>query len=294
MFKILKDYPNVQLPETIDLHLSKFEFVFNPSYCRINNYNFLALRVCEDRTSDIQSFLYKWLESDSIDILNLSKYCTVEFDINKVADPKLVVLDNDIYCTFNTGHTKGSSNQIFITPIKDFQNLRVKECIYNKRNAIEKNWSFFMKNDVLHCLYGLDPLKVLKVSREESKYIIFEEVDTTTNIGINASIGTQLSSLGGNQYFFMAHDKKIFRGKRIYFGIPLVFNKENYSLQKTSKSLFINSIETLFGNKFKFNRNLISCTYFSGCNVDEETIILSYGINDAAMKIVKVPKKNLL
>ena len=55
------------------------------------------------------------------------------------------------------------------------------------------------------------------------------------------------------------------------------------------KHFFIHSLWSLLGSKFKFNKNLRSCTYFSCLHkLDINTCVIGYGINDVNWRLKKV------
>jgi len=81
----------------------------------------------------------------------------------------------------------------------------------------------------------------------------------------------------------MAHEKRFLYNKRIYFGrlVCLSVIDKKFKITKVSPYRYIHSFRSLFGTIKKRNKNLISCSYFSGISQDiDSKIILSYGIND--------------
>ncbi|EAS19995.1 hypothetical protein BBFL7_02395 [Flavobacteria bacterium BBFL7] len=283
------------LPSNVNEHLAQFKYKFNPSVVLCDESTYLAIRVCVSVKSEIKAILYKWDSYQNLEILDLSNYCESNLEVQKVADPKLFEIDKIVYCTFNTGFVGGSYNKLFLASISDFNNIIIKECFFKDRQSIEKNWSFFKKNNVLHALYSVNPLIILKsININENNKLIFEKFYHKNSDLPKLSLGTQLAVIGKDEYFMIAHKKMYLKNKRLYYGVPLILNTNDLKVTTAGSNYLIDSYKSLFGNRFKFNKNLISCTYFSGICVLYDEFIISYGVNDVDMRIVKVKKESLL
>ena len=142
MIKFLKYARDFKLPETVLELLEKYSISFNPSLIVHDNIHYLAIRLKKDKQSKVTAKLIIW-DASRVQDINLSE--EFEPDITKVADPKLFLLEESVYCTFNTGHTAKEPNKIFLCKVENFGIREVKNCVYNERTRIEKNWAFFKK-----------------------------------------------------------------------------------------------------------------------------------------------------
>jgi hypothetical protein len=290
MIKTLSKYSCPALiPQATRSFLSTFPYVFNPSIIDGNGGVYMAIRVFNEDTGGIESLLFFWDSSESFQWMNLTNYFKEEIAIDKVADPKLFKLEDGSICgTFNTGYTERVSNSIFFFELDKTYVKSYYRCAYNKRERIEKNWAFYSHNNELCVLYSINPLRILKCSKSE-KILECEEIHVSslnTSFG-NLSLGTPLLSVSEDEFIFIAHKKYFHKKKRLYTGKPMVFNAQNNTIA-TQSSQVIHSLSSLRGTEKKFNRNLISCTYFSGIMKMRENIIVTYGINDIAWNLVQL------
>jgi hypothetical protein len=176
----------------------------------------------------------------------------------------------------------------------DFKITEYYECVFSDRARIEKNWGFFYKDNGIHCLYSINPLIILKANKINDGKIYFKTIHKITSPSLKKySIGTPLC-LVDQEHIFIAHKKIYFKGKRIYFGLPMRLSfKEKKPKIYIKNHKLAHSIKSLLGAKFKFNNNLISCTYFSGLYTSKNEVFLSYGINDVNWNIIKIKIKKL-
>ena len=265
--------------------------VFNPSILEFDNNYYVVFRCMG--TKDIckfESILIKFnVKNNRKDTISLSLYCQ-KFGISNCADPKLVMLDNEIWVTFNTGYNS-IQNDIYLLRISNELGIPSK-CILKGRKSVEKNWAFYKFKGELRAIYSLSPfqnvrLKWLDYSRNEFHFE-FENVDFNkiNSRRINLSIGTQLVYAKNNS-FLIAHQKIYFGSKKIYFGRFIRISEDYKNLQISSNVLF-HSYFSLLGSIPKRNKNLISCSYFSGLILKGNNYIISYGINDLSFAIKKV------
>jgi len=281
-------------PDCVEKHLSQFKFKFNPSFVKNKESNYLAIRVCKVEEEGIQALIYEWDDSGKYRLFNLSNHCHTNHGLSKVSDPKLFKIGHSVYCTFNTGHIENKSNQLFLFEIKDFEKIDIKECKYSERKRIEKNWSFFERNNELCALYSINPLKILKGTALDGGTINFNELYCEDSQLPQYSIASPMVQISKNKYVMISHKKLVCNNKRLYLGLPLIFNAKERTITRSRSTYLIHSFTSLFGSKFKFNKNLISCTYFSGIDMNRNNFILSYGINDIDMRIVSVNRKLLI
>lgn len=295
MIKTLSNYScSGLIPEAVRKFLKAYPYVFNPSIIDGDGGLYMAIRTYNEESERIEALLFFWVCSERFQWINLTNYFKEEGAIERVADPKLFKLEDGSICgTFNTGYTERASNSIFFFELHKTFIKSYYRCVYNKRERIEKNWSFYNYNNELFVLYSINPLRILKCSKSE-KTLKCEEIyvsSSNTSLG-NLSLGTPLLSVSKDAFIFIAHKKYFYKKKRLYLGKPMIFNTQTNTIVPQS-SLVIHSLTSLRGSEKKFNPNLISCTYFSGIMKMKENIIVTYGINDVAWNIIRLKYNKL-
>jgi len=260
---------------------------FNPSLIFFGDMIIISFRAYQPiRRKPFHSYLLLFNKIDnSTKIINLSNHYS-DYGIDNVADPKLTILNEQVWLTFNTGYSQ-KPNRLYLAQVFPEVNFPYL-CQYASHRLIEKNWSFFIEDGVLKALYSISPLSILIATRkDETKKIIhfdsqfIDNPDPSLNGLRYISIGTQ-AILRSNQLYLMAHMKKYFLGRRIYLGVPLrIMKMNNRYVQIVSNKRFIHSYWSLIGSLKKHNPKLWSCTYFSGLQIKpDNNVILAYGIND--------------
>lgn len=292
MFVRLKKYNSYNFPDFIINEINKYRYVFNPSFIIHNDINYLLLRVFSDEKKKIESYLYCFNNNEIIDNKNLSEYFNNSEGINYVADPKVFLLNDEVWVTFNTGYVDSGNNHLCLLCLSNNEISKFYFCEFGERNRIEKNWAFYKEDNKLRVIYSLDPFTLLELKSKEAGQMVFEVLYKDEKQRYkDYTIGTPLSK-SCSDYHFIAHKKFYFNGKRLYLGKPFAFSPLDRKVKAKRKYLF-HSYKSLFGSKHKFNKNLISCTYFSGIYQENDNTILSYGINDTSWNIAKITNKKL-
>ncbi|WP_033956545.1 hypothetical protein [Psychroserpens jangbogonensis] len=289
----LKKHKPFPIPDELQKTLLNIKFVFNSSFVIYRNVSYMALRMFDETSQTILAIIYVWEDENTITKINLSEYFHQNLDIIKVADPKMFIMNNEVCCTFNTGDATEKQNEIVLLKIDKHQITEYFVCNYAQRARTEKNWAFYVENNTLYSLYSLSPLTILKASETGDHTIIFEKFFVDENQYLeNFSIGTPLLELDDG-YGFIAHKKFFRKRKRLYLGKPCRLIINTTPTVKTNRHCIIHSLKSLLGAKYKFNKNLISCTYFSGIHRFGENLIISYGINDIDWNIVTIKLKKI-
>jgi hypothetical protein len=290
---VTQDFVSVKCITDI-INLERYSNVFNPGTLIAKNILYVTFRAFDRGFSKFHSFLIKYdLQKQLIEEeIDISEICN-SYNIDICADPKLLQLDNEVWLTFNTGYSL-SPNSIYLmrvceSPGKPYQ------CLLEGRKTIEKNWAFFKSGDELQAIYSLTPfLKIFLYDKCEERNIFFFKFINDQSLPvlfskkrINLSIGTQLVKVGDTLHL-IAHEKIKIGYKRLYFGHFVTVKNSNAVVHP--KRLF-HSYKSLLGSKIKHNKNLISCTYFSGLMLYDKYFIVSYGINDITFDIKKIPQE---
>lgn len=208
-----------------------------------------------------------------------------------VADPKLFEWEGNCWVTFNTGHF-ARPNAIYVAQLTPEIGPPLKVDL-PERADIEKNWGFFEWNGVLHAIYSLDPLVVLRAKLRTTTELHFEHMGTAPagwDKTPKLTIGTQPAPLPGRPGCFalIAHRRHYFRKKRLYTGRAIVLDMNISDLQISTRPWF-HSLRALRGAQIRHNRNLLSCSYFAGLCFAGNRALVSYGINDVDFGIADLP-----
>lgn len=276
------------VPKKLKKILKQYAFVFNPSYVYFDNLNYLAIRIYDEATKSIISRLYIWNENIEITEIELSQFFNKNLNLNKVADTKLFIMNNAVWGTFNSGYEEKENNKLILFKIDKLKINKYYTCEYEDRTRVEKNWAFYCLENEIYALYSINQLKILKVKSIKENEMNFSTYYNNDKVIFGGyTIGTPLALYKGN-YVFFAHRKLTRKGKRLYLGKPFLFKPSKHPQLTASKKYVIHSMTSLFGAKHKFNKFLISCTYFSGIYTFKNKAIISYGINDVSWNIIKI------
>jgi len=271
------DYPDIS-----DFHLPDIQFcnsrshhcsieyaglsnVFNPSFS--NDGRVVAFRAIPDGDDRLNSYI-----SVNGVLHNLSSKA-ISYGCLQFIDPKVFTIRGEHYVTFNSGHVS-DGNDIFVMKVSPDIEEPVK-VTYRRRQWQERNWAFFEEDGEVYALYGLNPLKTLRRINANGSWDFddYRIGDSSHDL----SIGTQLAQYG-KQYYFVAHQKQLVKGKKLYLGRAACFDFQAMSI--SLGKWLAHSPESLEGSPVKHNGNLFSCTYFSGIQVNDGEVLLGYGVND--------------
>jgi hypothetical protein len=260
--------------------------VFNPSVHVGGRDTAFAIRATDCGT--ITSHLLVADTDGSHRSVDLSAHCAPVV----VADPKLFTLDGDRWVTFNTGWSP-NRNDIYVMRLDPTPGPALR-CHVDGRQSVEKNWGFYEDEGRLRAVYSLSPLVILdaELPADSNDEIEFQPV--VGDIGgpkrsprrrrrpvrRELTIGTQ-PVLRGRELRLIAHEKFEALHRRIYVGrtCTIDLTPETPTASFGTKRL-VHSWRSMFGSRSRPNPHLISCTYFSGLAVVDDTVLLAYGIND--------------
>lgn len=269
--------------------------VFNPSICLYGDKIYITFRGSQaSGKKPFDAYLLIIVnDTENQQLINLteilSKYAA------PVADPKLLILEDNIWVTFNTGWSK-DFNEIYLSQITPCIQPP-KRCVYHNRQQIEKNWSFFMRGDKLLALYMLENAQFLSADLHQySDKIVFSDCSILSSRLPDLkhySQGTQVLNYQ-HQYYLVAHRKFYRKEKALYIGRMVKFSLEGKRVEfALSRKYIFHSLKSLMGAKKKHNDNLISCSYFSGLSMRDDEILLAYGVNDVDFCFSEISYKRL-
>lgn len=276
---------------------------FNPSVISVDDATVFAYRAVPRDNRGIRSYLAITRHADSaVDVVDLTA-AGEESGIKRVADPKLFVVDDAVYATFNTGFApRGTQNDIYI--VRVFPTLGpMQRVIANfRRQDVEKNWAFVgTSGRDLRAIYQLHPYSEVVVARGAlgaHEDLEFDKV-TVPNVASAAArgltIGTQPLRIAGDKLLLLAHERWSLRRKRSYFGHTVTiggFGTTNVRVGVNRQRL-IHSVRAALPRSGRHNPNLLSATYFSGLTRDDDDVLLGYGINDIDFSIARMKEADL-
>jgi hypothetical protein len=288
MLYYCKNHQKDFVPDLIKKDLEQYKFVFNPSFVSLNTTQYWAFRCYSELRKEILAIIYIYDESNSsLLIHDLNAIFKEKYDL-KPADPKFFRIKDKVYCTLNTGYSANTENSVFLMQISE-DKFNIRRCVIEKRSMVEKNWAFFEQDGVMKMLYSISPIcKTYALSSESESEVFFKEEKAVRNNLNSISIGTQ-PIINDNIIYLVGHRKYSFLKKRLYLGVPVKIDMKTLSVKKGPVFL-VHSLFSMLGNRFKFNKNLISCTYISGLqlNFADQQAKITYGINDVSWQTMQV------
>jgi hypothetical protein len=268
--------------------------IFNPSVATTESGIAIAFRA--GRWPGDKPFRAYYLSGDDAPV-DLSEAFTSRV-LPAISDPKLFTLNDEIWVTFNTGHLE-KPNRIYIAQMHPNQS-RPYELVLSGRQPIEKNWALFTVNGVLHAIYSISPLIVLRaVGHQSDDKIVFERTVGGASLQHpyeSYALGSQLAALDkvGHQFALIAHRKFHLNKRRIYLGLPIQIRRDREGQTLVPGRRYLaHSLKSLLGDSPRHNPNLLSCTYFSGLAVAGDRAVLAYGVNDVSAAFAEVPLREL-
>ncbi|GLK15626.1 hypothetical protein [Herbiconiux flava] len=218
-----------------------------------------------------------------------------------VADPKLLILQGDMYVTFNTGYRSNADNDIYLFRLTPEPGPLQRCRVEGGRSRVEKNWAFFEAADEgLRAIYSLHPYTLLRaisgrLGTEDELVFTRDPIAPVAGDTLGAwSIGTQPLVLP-DRMLLIAHEKLSIGPKRTYFGRLVEIRDDGAGVvsARVSRKRLVHSLRSMLPRRGAHNPNLLSATYFAGISQHGGDILLSYGVNDVAFGIATTSEESL-
>ena len=206
---------------------------------------------------------------------------------SRVENPRLLVHEDQLYVVSQIAHRKQYT--VTITPLDD--GLReTRPIVAMSHNRVEKNWGLFFDQGRLRALYSASPSRLLTAA--EDGVMIFDE-DTGTAIDERFGIGT-LPVLYQDRYYFIIHRKdRALKGFKTYLMQLAMFDPYTGEVRVNHDVAYSHDLQSLMGvNRLGHNR-VHSCTYAAGLLIEDNRIVVSYGVNDTGWGVAELPKSVL-
>lgn len=279
--------------------------VFNTSVVETGGRTYVCYRAFGPaRTKPFHAFAATINADGSTTLVDLTAHCQ-SFGVRPTADPKLFVADDTVYATFNTGTPSTGENQIYLLRVSPSPGEPQRVSVVGReRTRVEKNWAFFIDGSTteMQGVYSLSPTVLLRQVTGElggQGDLVFEATErdsrVTGRMPRQLTIGTQPARLPSGDLLLIGHERFSVAGKRAYVGraIRLIVDRPGPVRLDVSPLRLVHSYLSMVPRKGAHNPNLLSATYFSGLDVRDDLIRLSYGVNDVDFGIAEMKESVL-
>lgn len=277
----------------LDLKYSRRNFQLNSSIFEFNDKKYIMVRNSRFVTNLMTLNWLRLYEYDTLTELNLD--IKEEVDFEQFEDPRVLVYNDKIYVSCATYvhdafHLVHQKLLIFDKDFKHIDNLHLNYGFNGKSlkesTGIEKNWTFFVHNNKLMCIYKLFPHTVVEFDWNGN---IVTEYITHNNFKWdygNPRGGTNPIYKDGYYYSFFHSHKYWGNGKRRYFmGL--------YKFNPNPPFEVVEVIENpiLYGNEkderiYKEHNPLV--IFPCGVILENNKFIVSFGLNDEKTGIITI------
>lgn len=274
---------------------------FNASVARHQGANWIAFRA-ESRPGEKPFRAYIARIDDGgapPQLIDLTELAMDAGRAEKVADPKLLTIDEKLYVTYNSGNVHSGFNRLTLQRIHPELGAP-QDCRFDERRSVEKNWGFFEHGGQVRAIYSLAPFRVLELTSDnfgQQGDLVFR---TRGGASIPARfprmhIGSQPHRLPDGRLLLVANQQVPIPGvpRKIYFGRLVQVEAGASTLERVSRKILIDSWRNVLPHKIKHNPGLLSATYFAGLSGDASQLRLSYGVNDVTLGIADLPESDL-
>ena len=279
----------------LDLNYTRRNFEFNSSIFKVNDKKYLMTRNSQFVSQKMTLNSLKLYEYDTLKQINLN--LKEEVDFEQFEDPRVLVHNDKIYVSCATYvhdafHLVHQKMLVFDKDFNHIDNIHFKygfNGINLKENTgIEKNWTFFVYNDRLMCIYKLSPHTVLEFDWNGNlltEYITHNSFQSNWKYGIPRGGTNPIYKDGYYISFFHSH---IYwgKGKRRYFMGHYKFNSvPPFDIIETSNKFILMGSEK---DERMYPEENPLVVFPCGAILDEDKCLVSLGINDEKTAILTV------
>ena len=279
----------------LDLNYTRRNFEFNSSIFKVNDKKYLMTRNSQFVSQKMTLNSLKLYEYDTLKQINLN--LKEEVDFEQFEDPRVLVHDDKIYVSCATYvheafHLVHQKMLVFDKDFNHIDNIHFKygfNGINLKENTgIEKNWTFFVYNDRLMCIYKLSPHTVLEFDWNGNlltEYITHNSFQSNWKYGIPRGGTNPIYKDGYYISFFHSH---IYwgKGKRRYFMGHYKFNSvPPFDIIETSNKFILMGSEK---DERMYPEENPLVVFPCGAILDEDKCLVSLGVNDEKTAIITI------
>ena len=279
----------------LDLNCTRRNFEFNSSIFKVNDKKYLMTRNSQFVSQKMTLNSLKLYEYDTLKQINLN--LKEEVDFEQFEDPRVLVHNDKIYVSCATYvhdafHLVHQKMLVFDKDFNHIDNIHFKygfNGINLKENTgIEKNWTFFVYNDKLMCIYKLSPHTVLEFDWNGNlltEYITHNSFQSNWKYGIPRGGTNPIYKDGYYISFFHSH---IYwgKGKRRYFMGHYKFNSvPPFDIIETSNKFILMGSEK--DERIYPEENPL-VVFPCGAILEEDKCLVSLGVNDEKTAILTI------
>ena len=279
----------------LDLNYTRRNFEFNSSIFKVNDKKYLMTRNSQFVSQKMTLNSLKLYEYDTLKQINLN--LKEEVDFEQFEDPRVLVHNDKIYVSCATYvhdafHLVHQKMLVFDKDFNHIDNIHFKygfNGINLKENTgIEKNWTFFVHQDKLMCIYKLSPHTVLEFDWNGNlltEYITHNSFQSNWNYGIPRGGTNPIYKDGYYISFFHSH---IYwgKGKRRYFMGHYKFNSiAPFDIIETSNKFILMGSEK--DERIYPEENPL-VVFPCGAILEEDKCLVSLGVNDEKTAILTI------
>lgn len=240
------------------------------------------------------------LKDDDLKELRLEEGCA--YDIKWFADPRVFYFNEQPFVCFNTGHSQYPNQQYISKLNHNGEIVKTFKVCLAERQVIEKNWAFFEHNSELYCIYKYSPFEVLKMDfrgNECHAYRAFVHQwlskDYQDNYGVIRG-GTSPLKIDKDTFWTIVQSRTNVDGGKYGATIMAFSAKPPFAPQKMIPTPYFKLSEKEKSDirvNNKLNPNIKEVFYPCGAAYKNDKLFVSYGINDTALGLLQVDKKEI-
>jgi predicted GH43/DUF377 family glycosyl hydrolase len=302
------EFPNneIQIPEIsifdqhkdvaiLDLKYDKKNFQFNSSIFSFNSKKYIITRHSTFINNKITLNTLKMYEYETLNPIDLN--IKDEIDFEQYEDPRVLIHDNKIYIScanycFDNLHLIHQKMLVLDENFNHIDNIHFKYkfngAAINKNIGKEKNWTFFVQNDKLMCVYQMYPHIVVEFTWDGeivSEYISY--FDTQSQWSFGFCRGGTNPIFKDNYYHSFFHSSTYWKNEknRYYMGRYKFEPFPPYKIVEISKYpiLWGNSID-----KIIYPEKNPPVIFPCGMILEDDKFLISFGLNDEKTGMIKI------
>lgn len=277
----------------LDLNYTHRNFEFNSSIFEFNNKKYLMVRNSQFVSKKMTLNSLKLYEYETLKQINLNIKEEVEFE--QFEDPRVLVYKDKIYVSCATYvhdafHLVHQKMLVFDKDFNHIDNIHFKYGFnginLQENTGIEKNWTFFVHDDKLMCVYKLFPHTVLEFDWKGNlltEYITHNKFEDLWKYGIPRGGTNPIFKNGQYISFFHSHIHWG-KGKRRYFMGYYTFNPNppfNIIEHLIDPIMWGNEID----DRIYPDENPL-VVFPCGVIIEDDKFVVSLGINDEKTAII--------